>query len=60
MGRENAVELARIIGKLEAGKKLSALETLKVLPYLIVKDIDDALEEYEKTGKIKPRKRLRL
>lgn len=33
MDREVAVELARILGKVEAGKKLTAIETLMLLPY---------------------------
>lgn len=52
------IELARIIGKAEAGKKLTARETLILLPYLILKDIDGMLEEFKRDGKIKPRRRL--
>lgn len=58
MNRKEAVELARIVGKAEVGKKLTARETLALLPYAIVKDVDDMMEEYEKYGKIKPRRRF--
>jgi len=51
-------DLAKILAKLEAGKKLSTLEQLKILPVLIVRDIENMLEEYRRDGKIKPRRRL--
>ena len=54
------LEIAKIIGKLEAGKKLTAQETLMILPYAIVEDIENMMKEFRETGNIKPRKRLRL
>ena len=59
MNRKEAVELAKIVGKAESGKKLTPHETLVLLPYAIVKDVDDMMEEYKKYGKIKPRRRLK-
>lgn len=58
MTSEANLELARIIGKAEAGKKLSAKEVLMLLPYAIVEDMDERIEEFRRYGKIKPRKRL--
>lgn len=58
MNREEAVELAKVEGKAEAGKELSAKETLALLPYAILADIDAMFEEYKRDGKIKPRRRL--
>lgn len=61
MSSENElVELAKVIGKAEAGKKLTAKEELMLLPYLIVQDIENMFKEYKETGKIKPRRRLRF
>ena len=55
---ETVVELARILGKLEAGKELSAKELLMILPYVIVQDVEAMLKEFKEQGKIKPRRRL--
>lgn len=57
MSRQD-LELARIIGKCESGKELSAQELLMILPYTILKDIEDMFEEFKRDGKIKPRSRL--
>lgn len=57
---ETTLELARIVGKVEAGKKLTVQEMLMVLPYLILKDVEDMMEEFKQTGKIKPRRRMRF
>jgi hypothetical protein len=43
--KEVAVELARVVGKAEAGKKLSAREILMLLPYYILADVDRKIEE---------------
>ena len=55
---EASLEVARIIGKMEAGKKLTAQESLMVLPYLIVEDIENMMKEFKETGKIKRRRKL--
>lgn len=57
MTSEADLELARIIGKAEAGKPLSAKEELMLLPYAILEDIDKMYEEFKRDGKIKPRRR---
>jgi len=59
VNRKEAVELAKIMGKAEARKKLTVHETLVLLPYAIVKDIDDMMEEFKRDGKIKPRRRMK-
>ena len=58
--KNELVELARIVGKAEAGKKLTAKETLMLLPYLIIQDIENMEKEFRETGKIKPRRKLRF
>lgn len=57
---EATVELARVVGKAEAGKELSAKEVLMLLPYAILEDIDKMYEEFKRDDKIKPRRRLRF
>lgn len=52
------IELARMVGKAEAGKPLTAKEVLMLLPYAIVKDIDEMYDEFRRDGKIKLRRRL--
>lgn len=42
---ETTVVLARIIGKAEAGKELSAREALMSLPYYIIQDVERKIEE---------------
>lgn len=44
MNKEVAVELARILGKLEAGKKLTAIETLMLLPYYYIHDVEERIK----------------
>ena len=54
------IEVARIIGKVESGKELTAVELLELLPYAILQDIENMEREFRETGKIKPRRRFRL
>jgi len=42
--RKMAVELARVIGKAEAGKELSAREVLMLLPYYLLADTERRIE----------------
>lgn len=54
------IEVARVVGKAEAGKELTAKETLMLLPYAIIQDVENMMREYEETGKVKPRRRFRF
>lgn len=60
MTSQATVELARVVGKAEAGKELTVKETLMLLPYAILEDIDKMHKEFSRDGKIKPRRRLQF
>ena len=48
MSKETSVELARIVGKVEAGKKLTAVEVLMLLPYYYLHQAEKRIEEARK------------